>query len=376
VLGATWRIGGTGMKIEIGEFLILSWLRHVRGCIITQMNWSPSPAWPIARERELRATFEAIRTFSDDTIGPSCFGQVDFATFVRHASIDVLGLRLDQATGSIEAIAVDSAINDTELPHGGADETIVRLIERMTRAGFALAAYLAPRQATVVFATPWLAMSIRQEVQRHLALLERRLAERPEASPNLRFRVIADGDFADEIVQPVLEHVDAVADTRGLVGQPQRATPPGSGGNGSGQLGADRPIKAAASKGDRIGEHVRRTMYQLAASGRLTARVVGDLLDARYCKARFNLGHPFLKPVAQGVPLSRQGNDRHGRGRYWKKPLKIGGHEFLMCSQWFAWQRDAFDTWVRDIERGNPGGANLALATDNRSETERANRWP
>ena len=71
-------IGDTGMKIEIGEFLILSWLRHVRGCVVTQMNWSPSPAWTVARERELRATFEAVRRFSEDTIGRSSFAQVDF----------------------------------------------------------------------------------------------------------------------------------------------------------------------------------------------------------------------------------------------------------------------------------------------------------
>ena len=48
------------MKIEIGEFLILSWLRHVRGCVVTQMNWIPSPAWPVAREHELIATFEGM----------------------------------------------------------------------------------------------------------------------------------------------------------------------------------------------------------------------------------------------------------------------------------------------------------------------------
>jgi hypothetical protein len=330
------------MKIEIGEFLILSWLRHVRGCVVTQMNWSPSPAWTVTRERELRATFEAVRTFSDDTI--------DFGTFVRHARIDVLGLRLDRDSGGIEAIAVDSAINDTELPHGNAEETIVRLIQRMTRAAFALAAFLQPRQASVVFATPWLATAVRQEVQRHLDLLELRLAEqRDRALSHLRFRVIADADFADEIVQPVLEHADAVADTSGLVGQPQRSTPLGTVGSGSARRGTDRPAEAMAKKASRIGEHVRRTMNELAASGRLTARIVGDLLDPRYCKARFNLGHPFLKPVDQNVPISTQRMDRNGYGRYWKRPLKIGGHEFLMCSQWFVWQRDAFDAWVRDV---------------------------
>jgi hypothetical protein len=346
------------MKIEIGEFLILSWLRHVRGCVVTQMNWSPSPAWAVARERELRAAFEAVRRFSDDTIGRSSFGTIDFESFVRHARIDVLGLRLDRDCGGIEAIAVDSAINDTELPHGNAEETIVRLIERMTRAGFALAAYLNPHQASVVFATPWLAKAVRQEVQRHLALLETRLAEqRDQAMSRLRFRVIADADFADEIVQPVLQHVDAVADSSGLADQPQAPAPLGS---SSAQRGSERPRTATTKAGGRIGEHVRRTMAQLAASGRLSARIVGDLLDPRYCKARFNLGYAFLKPVERSVPLPRQGNDRHGRGRYWKKPLRVGGHEFLMCNDWYAEQRGAFDAWVRDIERGNLGGANAA----------------
>jgi hypothetical protein len=317
---------------------------------MTQMNWSPSPAWAIAREHQLRATFEAVRRFSDDTIGRSTFGQVDFASFVRHARIDVLGLRLDHAAGGIEAIAVDSPIDDTELPHGSAEETIVRLIQRMTRAGFALAAYLDPRQASVVFATPWLAKAVRQEVQRHLARLERRLAEqRDPIMPGLRFRVIADGDFADEIVQPVLEHVDAAADASGAVGQPQPSTAPASAGNGSARRGSDRPLKPTAAKGRRIGEHVRRTMHELAASGRLTARVIGDLLDPRYCKARFDLRYPFLQRVDHGVPLSRQGNDQHGRGRYWKKPLKLGYQEFLMCNDWYDRQRDAFDAWVRDV---------------------------
>jgi hypothetical protein len=73
------------------------------------------------------------------------------------------------------------------------------------------------------------------------------------------------------------------------------------------------------------------------------------LLDPRYCKAKFNLGLAFLKPVDQKIPLSRQRIDSNGYGRYWQRPLRIGGHEFLMCSQWFGWQRDAFDRWVRDL---------------------------
>jgi hypothetical protein len=116
-------------------------------------------------------------------------------------------------------------------------------------------------------------------------------------------------------------------------------------------------------------------MAALAASGRLTTSVVGDLLDPRYCKSKFNLGLPFLKPVDKALPLSRQRVDGNGYGRYWKQPLRIGTHDFLMCCQWFVWQRGAFDAWVRDIERGHPTGGGMALLRDHRPEPETAHSW-
>jgi hypothetical protein len=70
---------------------------------------------------------------------------------------------------------------------------------------------------------------------------------------------------------------------------------------------------------------------------------------------------PFLKRVELGVPLSRQRIDDNGYGRYWKQPLRIGAQEFLMSSQWFVWQRGAFDAWVRDI------GGSPASTTSNAS---------
>ena len=35
------------MKIEIGESLFYSWLRHVKECQIVQTNWKISPKWEI-----------------------------------------------------------------------------------------------------------------------------------------------------------------------------------------------------------------------------------------------------------------------------------------------------------------------------------------
>jgi hypothetical protein len=101
--------------------------------------------------------------------------------------------------------------------------------------------------------------------------------------------------------------------------------------------------------GEGIGAHVRATMAELAESGRLTPEIVAELSNARYAKTKFNLGHPFLKPVDPAVDLSSQRRDANCYARYWKQPVRIGDHQFLMCSQWFDWQRIVFDQWVRDL---------------------------
>ena len=48
--------------------------------------------------------------------------------------------------------------------------------------------------------------------------------------------------------------------------------------------------------------------------------------------------------------LHVQGMDENGYSRYWRDPLDIDDARFLVCSQWFAWQRPAFDRWVGDLE--------------------------
>ena len=81
------------MKVEIAESLVLSWLRHVQGCTVTQLSWKPSPSWQLSNEHVLRQEFERIRTLARGTIGVPIFRQGEFAQFVRQAEIDVLGVR-------------------------------------------------------------------------------------------------------------------------------------------------------------------------------------------------------------------------------------------------------------------------------------------
>jgi hypothetical protein len=259
---------------------------------------------------------------------------------------------LADSTGAPAVIAVETAFHEDGLQYGSADEMIGRVLKKLIRAAFALEAYVDAGEAAVIFATPKMAEPIRQGVQEHLARLEPLLSRQANlAIHRMSFRIIANEEFASEVLEPVLSQVDAVADGSELFLRAQqlmRLCDPVRRQH-SARPRIDHQLSVTADKGSRIGEHVRATMAQLAVAGRLTPHIVDQLLNARYCKATFNLGLPFLKAVDRAVELSQQRIDEKGYGCYWKQPLRIGSRDFLMCSQWFVWQRDAFDRWARDL---------------------------
>ena len=184
---------------------------------MTQMNWKPSPTWSVAKERELTAAFEAVRNFAGQDIGVQIFKNGDFSQFVRQAEIDVLGVVWNNDSGLPSVVAVDSAFHENGLQYGNTDETIGRVLKKLIRAAFALEAYLDVAEASVIFATPKMAEAVRTGIARHLAFLERRLAQQAGlAMGRVHFRIVANADFATEILQPVLDQVDAVADTSEL----------------------------------------------------------------------------------------------------------------------------------------------------------------
>ena len=41
------------MKIEIGESLLLSWLRHIKECQLVQTNWKASAKWELKNKEVL-----------------------------------------------------------------------------------------------------------------------------------------------------------------------------------------------------------------------------------------------------------------------------------------------------------------------------------
>jgi hypothetical protein len=256
------------MKIEIGESLILSWLRHVQGCPIAQTNWKPSPAWSIRREAGLVSDFERMREVAQQRLGFEIFKQSGFQQFIRQAEIDVLGLRFDDAGAA--AVAVDSAFHEAGVNYGDLGETVGRILKKMIRTAFVLEAYFDLAQDDVIFATPKMHNAVRDALQHCWPDLQSILADCGSLSgQRLHLRIVTNGDFVEQIIQPVLDRMDDVADTSELFLRAQQlvrfceVTPRRR------QMSA-RPA-AARPESDReikIGVHVRQTILRLVRTRR------------------------------------------------------------------------------------------------------------
>lgn len=236
------------------------------------------------------------------------------------------------------------------MQYGDVKETVGRILKKLIRTAFALEAYFDLHEADIVFATPKMHRAVEGALKAFWQELQSILADRSSLSAGrMNLGIVANEDFGEEIMQPVLDRMDEVSDTSELFLRAQQLV----------RLCEVMPRRrqmrqtlaaVGAEKGEpKIGEHVRQTMARLAQAGRLKPEVIGQLLDARYCKMTFNLGLPFLKAIKPYFHLASQRMGERGYGRYWKVPLNVGDSQFLMCSQWFVWQRSAFDRWVREL---------------------------
>lgn len=131
------------MKIEMGESLFYSWLRHVKGCQIVQTNWKVSlNMWPLAYEEELEHLLKRIDDFYIEKHKYKVFGNnASLSQLLRQGECDVLGISLQPDENRF--YAVDVAYHQNGLNYGSSDETVMKIIEKCSRTAFCLYGFMA-----------------------------------------------------------------------------------------------------------------------------------------------------------------------------------------------------------------------------------------
>ena len=81
------------MKIEMGESLFYSWLRHVKGCQIVQTNWKVSSQWSLSNAEALERMMKVVDNHYAQKYGYAIFKKnSSLSQLLQQGECDVLGV--------------------------------------------------------------------------------------------------------------------------------------------------------------------------------------------------------------------------------------------------------------------------------------------
>lgn len=324
------------MKIEMGESLFYSWLRHVKECQIVQTNWKVSSQWSLQHEEELQKMMKNASEYFMSKYNYNIFKQnSSLSQIIQQGESDAIGISVQN--GINEYYAVDVAFHGAGLNYGTKEETIMKVISKSIRTAICLYGYFDTKKAEVFFASPKINPAIMDELDKCVIAVN---ALFKYWESDFELRIIANEEFNNSILQPILMISDGIADTSELfIRSYQMYT-----------MFADVPkktkeptVKKSAptqrrSKGMtidyeesgiykelKIGQIARVVLRKMLVDGVASEHEVDMMQDADYSKQTFDLQYPLLVRVD---------SDYEGV-RYYVDPLIIRGEKFLMCSQWF-----------------------------------------
>ena len=306
------------MKIEIGESLTCSWLRHVRQCWLVQANWKVSEHWEqYPTDAELEELFRGMKSRFDH--GGGVFGRTkDARQFLKQGEIDVVGVDRE---GSVHA--ADVAFHEAGLQYGTPMETSHKVLMKMLRTLLILRTFRPlETRLQVYFLSPKVSPRVHRPLEDTFAALRREYDD-------VEWRLIANEEFTEDVVTPTLKRASAVADSSELfmrsakllelAGCSPRPRP------GVQRVRSDgKQPSAVPPKFQTLVQDLMQTLLE-EAPDLLSDDDKDGLQDKNYCKnIGFNISNlPLLREAALGTSVS-------GHPRYWQHAY--GG--FRVCKEW------------------------------------------
>ena len=317
------------MKIEIGESLGYSYLRHVKRCWLVQTNWKPSEHW----DRQLtddaleQAFQEMQQRFDPD--GNVFKGTKNSSQCLRQTEIDVVGVDQDGQIHAMEVAFHEKGLNYSD----GAD----RVLKKLLRAKLALDAYhLSDTKRNVYFVSPKVHRGAQQPLEEVFGRLQ-------EVYPSVNWHLLTNETFTNEMLEPTLERAESVSDTAELfvrsakllsladsgsaIRHRRTAVPDYSSAN------ADRTVsKTNSTASPTLQDMVQGLMRTLLEDHQslLSESDQLNLMNPDYCQEHLDLhlgGLPLLRHKQEGRSISEH-------DRYYEK---VYAAQFLVSNNW--WKR-------------------------------------
>lgn len=199
------------MKIEIGESVFYSWLRHIKHCQIVQMNWKPSHQWSLQNYKELELLFQVTAEYFNKEYQYEIYKKTsNFSQFLQQSEIDVLGL----STGEFHRYyAAEVTYHESGTNYGSRQETVARIIKKIIRSAICLNAYMNVREGDLIFASPKIGPSILHDLEKPIEYIEDLFRKN---GFDFAIKIIANDNFFTELLKPLLQIMESVSDTSEL----------------------------------------------------------------------------------------------------------------------------------------------------------------
>ncbi len=312
------------MKIEMGESLFYSWLRHVKECQVVQTNWKPSPSWQLRDEEGLKRFMEITDGFFQSKYGYGIYKKNSLAQLLMQAEVDAVGLCMSDS--GVSVYAVDVAFHESGLNYGDRQETVTRVIKKHIRTALCMAGYFGVSDGEIIFASPKINNAIMRDVDPCIADLNELFSEN---GYSFSARMIANDDFNDLVLKPILIASEGVSDTSELFMRGYQLMRIFNTGRAASKQSTGLTTEVAVS-GDtlselKIGKIAQTFLREALENGKADGEEVSLMLTKDYSKKIFGLDYPLLVPTDESCDSIR----------YYAKPLIICGSQYRLCSQWF-----------------------------------------
>lgn len=335
------------MKIEIGENLFYSWLRHVKECKIVQTNWKVSSQWNLEHLDDLERLLKVTEDFYQTKYGYKIFKKnASLFQIIQQAECDVVGIGVQES--ETEVYAVEVAFHEGGLNYGSKEETIMKVVAKMVRAAMSVWGYFNTKNAEIIFASPKISPAIFSELQMCFSDLNDIFIQE---GYGFKAKLIANLDFADSVLEPILLVSSSVADTTELflrshqmltmfadVSTQKVKSQTNMVEKTRGNVGGDESIDEGPYKELKVGRLAHVVLRRLLQEGKATEEEVESLQQKDYSKQILGINLALLVKV----------DSEYDSVRYYSESLFIGGEEYKLCSQWYSNNKTALIRWIEE----------------------------
>lgn len=334
------------MKIEMGESLFYSWLKHVKNCRIVQTNWKSSTAWNICNIDKLDQMYKEASDKFNEWLIKNNSNENKVSTFMRQAEIDVVG----QSSDDNKIYAVDVAFHSEtcNYSNGRTNEDVIS--KKIIRAAFCLYGYFNVTEGHIVFATPKFGET---SLIKTLGRIKEIKSFLKNHKLNFDIECICNKDFYDKIMKPTLEKCKNNSDTAELFMRSCTLYEMLQKYNEEFNVKAKQTakVKKKAPKTTscklktntdksvlKIGEIVKIYIFSVLEEGKITGYELQKLQDKEYSKQIFDINYPLLSKV----------RIINGQPRYYANRILINNEEYYICQEWFDKSRQKLVSWLKD----------------------------